>query len=1390
MSNAKVQLNGDPDRRDVWVPDREYGFVSGYVVSEAGGNSTCGLASGQVATLPTSSLSEMNPPKFDKADDIADLTFLNEASVVHNLRQRYFSNLIYTYSGLFLVAVNPYHALPIYSDATIEMYRDKRREANPPHIFAVADGAIRNMLNNQENHSLLITGESGAGKTENTKRVIQYLAAVAADVDSAAVPTRRLSSEPLGLLERQILQANPILEAFGNAQTVRNNNSSRFGKFIRIEFSATGVIAGGNIEWYLLEKSRVHSRGANERNFHVFYQLLRSRDKDLLAALQLSGYPEHYHYLRASRKDVEGVDDSVGWTHLLEALRTMGFSAAEEQDIFRVIAVILHFGNVELAEDRSEQARIKNPEQLERVSGLIGVDAAKLTNALLRPTVRAGREIMTQARNKKQVTDEIAALCKTMYEKTFGWLVERINHVLDRPTSKSRFIGVLDIAGFEIFETNSFEQLCINYTNEKLQQFFNHHMFMLEQEEYARESIPWDFVNFGLDLQPTIDLIESASPVGILSCLDEECIMPKATDVTFTEKLTATWQTRPQSNEAETAKFVASRQARRFVVRHYAAGVEYNTEQWLDKNRDPLNDNLARVLSGATEGFISSLFADLVVDDSAPRMGRRGAFRTVGQRHKEQLASLMAQLDATQPHFVRCIVPNNEKKPGKMDLPMVLEQLRCNGVLEGIRIARLGYPNRLLFSEFCNRYGLLAPAAFQSGNLDGRVVSRHIADELGIDTAVYKIGMTKIFFKAGVLAEMEEHRDACLHDLFSRFGAACRRRSAQRVAQKRLRRRVATAALRQAASAYAGLQKAPWWGLYMRLLPLLTATQNDDETRRRELEVALAQERTQRDARERESLAALESRLRKEMNVLHTELLDERAQHAESREHAARMQAHLADTESATRALNADVARLGGAHHSVEQQHAELQEAHSALLKEVGDLQAQTVDASRRETELEADMRATSAHLDALVGERTELDREKEEMLASIARLQEQLSHAQAELHAHHEAAESHIRELGARHETELQNVRAALGTAEEGGAHHRTRVSELESHVQRLTEELADAERTHADATARAQRHETDLATESERANALSDARRAAEEALAATQAKHAELTEHAAQAEVLHTDVTQARDALQAEKATHTQTAAALAAERDAAQASVAELRGRDDRHREERSALEARLQAGDEKVAALMGELATKSAELRNAQASVRELETEMKRLENSQNKTTVEHVHVLEEAKKYTDRQLTDVQAELQELTKYTRSLEKTRARLQLDNEQLTRLASEAGKREKENAGVVSPDEAMAQRDQARAELRRSSQAAALTLRQTRAEYEDRLSRLEEELRRAQRERQTATQRTSPDRRADRRMSSAARKVLEELRVENERLEKDLAAKASALRTKHA
>lgn len=437
---------------------------------------------------------------------MASLTYLNEPSVAYNLQQRFEIGSIYTYSGLFLVAVNPYRVLPIYGKDTIEYYKNRARdEVAKPHVFATSDLAFRNMLEMRENQSILVTGESGAGKTENTKKVISYLAGIA----SQRSLTLKNSG---GGLEEQILQANPILEAFGNAQTVRNDNSSRFGKFIRIHFSDEGHITGANINWFLLEKSRVATQTSKERNYHVFYQLLAGATAEMRSEFLLHGRTLDYEYLKKSRMSIPGVSDAEMYRELVKSFEVMGIPLTTQKKFFSIVASILHIGNLEIDADRSDQARITDLSQVEKVCHLLGISVKEFIKALLTPRVKAGREWVVSARSATQVKASLAALARSLYERNFGALVDRINESTERPgSSSSTFIAVLDMAGFEIFERNSFEQLCINYTNEKLQQFFNHHMFVLEQDEYAREQIDWKFIDFGLDLQPTIELIEKSN---------------------------------------------------------------------------------------------------------------------------------------------------------------------------------------------------------------------------------------------------------------------------------------------------------------------------------------------------------------------------------------------------------------------------------------------------------------------------------------------------------------------------------------------------------------------------------------------------------------------------------------------------------------------------------------------------------------------------------------------------------------------------------------------------------------------------------------------------------------------------------------------------------------
>ncbi|MXQ93029.1 hypothetical protein E5288_WYG017584 [Bos mutus] len=826
-------------RRLVWVPSELHGFEAAALRHEGDEEAEVELAeSGRRLRLPRDQIQRMNPPKFSKAEDMAELTCLNEASVLHNLRERYYSGLIYTYSGLFCVVINPYKQLPIYTEAIVEMYRGKKRHEVPPHVYAVTEGAYRSMLQDREDQSILCTGESGAGKTENTKKVIQYLAHVASS------PKGRKEPGVPGELERQLLQANPVLEAFGNAKTVKNDNSSRFGKFIRINFDVAGYIVGANIETYLLEKSRAIRQAKDECSFHIFYQLLGGAGEQLKADLLLEPF-SHYRFLTNGPSSSPGQEREL-FQETLESLRVLGFTHEEITSMLRMVSAVLQFGNIVLKRERNtDQASMPDNTAAQKLCRLLGLGVTDFSRALLTPRIKVGRDYVQKAQTKEQADFALEALAKATYERLFRWLVLRLNRALDRsPRQGASFLGILDIAGFEIFQLNSFEQLCINYTNEKLQQLFNHTMFVLEQEEYQREGIPWTFLDFGLDLQPCIDLIERpANPPGLLALLDEECWFPKATDKSFVEKVAQEQGGHPKFQRPRHLRDQAD-----FSVLHYAGKVDYKANEWLMKNMDPLNDNVATLLHQSTDRLTAEIWKDvegIVGLEQVSSLGdgppggrpRRGMFRTVGQLYKESLSRLMATLSNTNPSFVRCIIPNHEKRAGKLDPRLVLDQLRCNGVLEGIRICRQGFPNRILFQEFRQRYEILTPNAIPKGFMDGKQACEKMIQALELDPNLYRVGQSKIFFRAGVLAQLEEERDLKVTDIIVSFQAAARGYLARKVMQRNC-------------AAYLKLRHWQWWRLFIKVKPLLQVTRQDEVLQARAQELQKVQELQQQSARE------------------------------------------------------------------------------------------------------------------------------------------------------------------------------------------------------------------------------------------------------------------------------------------------------------------------------------------------------------------------------------------------------------------------------------------------------------------------------------------------------------------------------------------------------------
>uniref|UniRef100_A0A8C3Q655 Myosin-7 n=1 Tax=Geospiza parvula TaxID=87175 RepID=A0A8C3Q655_GEOPR len=756
-------------------------------------------ASPQTVTVKEGDVHQQNPPKFDKIEDMAMLTFLHEPAVLFNLKERYAAWMIYTYSGLFCVTVNPYKWLPVYDPQVVAAYRGKKRNEVPPHIFSISDNAYQYMLTDRENQSILITGESGAGKTVNTKRVIQYFASIA---------------------------------AIGDRKKEAANSNKVRGKFIRIHFGATGKLASADIETYLLEKSRVIFQLKAERNYHIFYQILSNKKPELLEMLLVTSNPYDYGYVSQGEVTVASIDDAEELLATDSAFDVLGFTAEEKAGVYKLTGAIMHFGNMKFKQkQREEQAEPDGTEDADKSAYLMGLNSADLLKGLCHPRVKVGNEYVTKGQSVQQVYYSIGALAKAVYEKMFNWMVVRINNSLDTKQPRQYFIGVLDIAGFEIFDFNSFEQLCINFTNEKLQQFFNHHMFVLEQEEYKKEGIEWEFIDFGMDLQACIDLIEK--PMGIMSILEEECMFPKASDMTFKSKLY-------DNHLGKSANFgkprnVKGKSEAHFSLTHYAGTVDYNILGWLEKNKDPLNETVVGLYQKSALKLLAHLFSNYAGADSGGGKGKGAkkkgsSFQTVSALHRENLNKLMANLKTTHPHFVRCLVPNERKEPGVMDNALVMHQLRCNGVLEGIRICRKGFPNRILYGDFRQRYRILNPAAIPEGQfIDSRKGAEKLLGSIDIDHNQYKFGHTKVFFKAGLLGQLEEMRDERLSRIITRIQARARGQLMRIEFKKIVERRDALLVIQWNLRAFMGVKNWPWMKLYFKIKPLLKSVETEKE---------------------------------------------------------------------------------------------------------------------------------------------------------------------------------------------------------------------------------------------------------------------------------------------------------------------------------------------------------------------------------------------------------------------------------------------------------------------------------------------------------------------------------------------------------------------------------
>ncbi|KAI7990219.1 Myosin-11 [Camellia lanceoleosa] len=719
----------------VWVEDPDVAWIDGQVSKINGSEVEIQTTNGK--TFIENYPKDMEAPA-GGVDDMTKLSYLHEPGVLQNLALRYQTNEIYTYTGSILIAINPFQRLPhLYDGHMMEQYKGAPFGELSPHVFAIADVAYRAMINEGKSNSILVSGESGAGKTETTKMLMRYLAFMGG----------RKGTEGR-TVEQQVLESNPVLEAFGNAKTVRNNNSSRFGKFVEIQFDKHGRISGAAIRTYLLERSRVCQVSDPERNYHCFY-LLCAAPPEEVAKYKL-GDPKSFHYLNQSNcYDLVGISDAHDYLATRRAMDIVGISQKDQDAIFRVVAAILHLGNVEFTKGKEIDSSVlkddKSKFHLQTAADLLMCDLGALEDALLKRVMITPEEVIKRSLDPVQATVSRDGLAKTIYSRLFDWLVDTINVSIGQDPNSKSLIGVLDIYGFESFKTNSFEQFCINFTNEKLQQHFNQHVFKMEQEEYTKEEIDWSYIEF-VDNQDVLDLIEK-KPGGIVALLDEACMFPKSTHETFAQKLYQTFKVHK--------RFIKPKLSRTdFTIAHYAGEVLYQSDQFLDKNKDYVVPEYQDLLSASKCSFVAGLFPPLQ-EDTTKSSSKSSKFSSIGSRFKLQLQQLMETLSSTEPHYIRCVKPNNLLKPAVFENVNIMQQLRCGGVLEAIRISCAGYPTRKKFFEILNRFGLLVPEALE-GNVDEKVVCQRILDKMQLMGS--QIGKTKVFLRAGQMAELDARR--------------------------------------------------------------------------------------------------------------------------------------------------------------------------------------------------------------------------------------------------------------------------------------------------------------------------------------------------------------------------------------------------------------------------------------------------------------------------------------------------------------------------------------------------------------------------------------------------------------------------------------------------------
>ncbi|KAI4257175.1 MAG: hypothetical protein LQ352_001766 [Teloschistes flavicans] len=775
-----------------WQPDPTEGWVASEVESKQIKGDRVKLVfrldSGELRTVETSltALSRdgdaslpplMNPSILEASDDLTSLSHLNEPAVLQAIKLRYSQKEIYTYSGIVLIATNPFAKVDsLYVPGMVQVYAGKQRSSQAPHLFAIAEEAFSDMLRDIKNQTIVVSGESGAGKTVSAKYIMRYFATR----ESPDQPGKRAKgiADAMSETEEQILATNPVMEAFGNAKTTRNDNSSRFGKYIEIIFDKKTEIIGARIRTYLLERSRLVFQPFKERNYHIFYQLVAGASVQETEEWGLHSV-EYFDYLNQGTTPViDGVDDGADLNATRQSLATIGVSQEKQAEIFRLLSALLHLGNVKVTATRADSVLPSTEPSLVRACQMLGVNANEFAKWTIKKQLITRGERLTSNLTQQQAIVVRDSVAKFIYSSLFDWLVDTINSGLATDEVNSRassFIGVLDIYGFEHFAKNSFEQFCINYANEKLQQEFNQHVFKLEQEEYLKEQIDWTFIDFS-DNQPCIDLIEGK--LGVLSLLDEESRLPMGSDKQFVIKL-------DHNFAADKQKFYKKPRfgTSAFTVCHYAIDVTYESDGFIEKNRDTVPDEHLEVLRQSSNVFLAEVLeaASFIREKDTAMAINAKAVATPGRRigvatnrkptlggiFKSSLIELMQTINSTEVHYIRCIKPNESKEAWCFEGPMVLSQLRACGVLETVRISCAGYPTRWTYEEFALRYYMLIPSHSWSSEIRemaNAILTKALGQGANGSIDKYQLGLTKIFFRAGMLAFLENLRSTRLKD--------------------------------------------------------------------------------------------------------------------------------------------------------------------------------------------------------------------------------------------------------------------------------------------------------------------------------------------------------------------------------------------------------------------------------------------------------------------------------------------------------------------------------------------------------------------------------------------------------------------------------------------------